>query len=313
MQHFGIFRQIQLLSIADVGLSDATNQYVYIPYYMFTEYEYYDCPSLANVFNGIISYDNEKYSLDDFADYYESKGIYSVETMYDLSLVHITDNETGYSFVLELFPKQNAVLLQEAEPRAANSARTSDSIKFLSTEDGKEELKDVLRINSGWSLEPREDYVYVWSYDHPYILRYNIIDNSIDKIVKINDSDSKVYYHCTFSNDGKTSISEAQEWDSGRVIARYLIDFDSQRVEFTDDETYENGTNALLPDVVIRELNCLKDYDRFAIDFINIVSIDDERIVAVLPPDTATGKMGYYKFAVIDTKNDEIIQECKLN
>lgn len=100
---------------ADAGKADATNQYVYIPYHMFKQYEGYDYPSSHNLFNSEITYDSEKYTLDDFADYYESKGIYTVESRAGNTIIRMTDKETGYRFVLELFPKQNIVLLHNAD------------------------------------------------------------------------------------------------------------------------------------------------------------------------------------------------------
>ena len=45
----------------------------------------------------------------------------------------------------------------------------------------------------------------------------------------------------------------------------------------------------------------------------NTAVIDKNRIAAILPPDKDFGKMGYYKFVIIDMKNDKIIQECKIN
>lgn len=100
---------------ADVGKADATDQYVYIPYYMFSQYEDYDYPSSVMLFNSEIKYDSKKYTMDDFAEYYESKGIYTVERRAGNTIIRMTDKDTGYRFVLELFPKQNIVLLHNAD------------------------------------------------------------------------------------------------------------------------------------------------------------------------------------------------------
>lgn len=100
---------------ADVGKADASAQYVYIPYYMLKQYENYDNPSLVNLFNTEITYDSEKYTVDDFCEYYESKGIYEVEKRAGNTIIRMTDKDTGYSFVLELFPKQNIVMLHNAD------------------------------------------------------------------------------------------------------------------------------------------------------------------------------------------------------
>lgn len=297
---------------ADAGKADATHQYVYIPYHMFNQYEDYDNPSLVMLFNSEIKYDSEKYNIDDFAEYYESKGIYTVERRTDDTIIRMTDKETGYRFVLELFPKQNIVLLHNADAESANSSRESDDAKFLSINEGKEVLKDVLCVNSAWNLVSRGEYVFAWSYDHPYILRYNIPQNYIDKIVNINDKESETtsgYYYCTFSDDGKTSVSEIKEYDSARTLARFLINFDSQTVVSTDDDIYEAEKH----NESISEFDCLKEYAGFKEDYVDTTVIDDNYIAAMLPPDKDFGKMGYYKFVIIDVKNDKIIQECKIN
>ncbi len=301
---------------ADAGKADATNQYVYIPYHMFKQYEGYDYPSSHNLFNSEITYDSEKYTLDDFADYYESKGIYTVERRADDTIIRMTDKETGYRFVLELFPKQNVVLLHNADAELTNSQRKSVDAKFLSINHGKEVLKDVICVNSAWNLVSRGNCVFAWSYDHPYILRYNIMDNSIDKIVNISDKESEVtsgYYYCTFSDDGKTSVSEIKGWDSDTTLARFFIDFESEEVMVTDGDLYAHQKGDLAVDVKISEMDCLKDYVGFEEIYVDTAVIDKNRIAAILPPDKDFGKMGYYKFAIIDVENDKIIQECKIN
>ncbi len=301
---------------ADVGKADATHQYVYIPYHMFNQYEDYDYPSSVMLFNSEIKYDSRKYTMDDFAEYYESKGIYTVERRVGNTIIRMTDKETGYRFVLELFQKQNIVLLHSADAESANSTRESVDAKFLSINHGREVLKDVICVNSAWNLVSRGEYVFAWSYDHPYILRYNIADNSIDRVVSINDNESEAtsgYYYCTFFDDGKTSVSEIIGWDSDTTLARFFIDFESEEVMVTDGDLYAHQKGDLAVDVKISEMDCLKDYVGFEGIYVDTAVIDKNRIAAILPPDKDFAKMGYFKFVIVDMKNDKIIQECKIN
>ena len=99
---------------ADVGKVESGSQYVYIPFHLFSHYENYDYPAHATPFEGDVTYDSERYTMEDFADYYESKEIYTVEKPAD-TILKITDNKTNYRFVLELFPQQNIVYLHNAD------------------------------------------------------------------------------------------------------------------------------------------------------------------------------------------------------
>ncbi len=100
---------------ADVGRVENGSQYVYIPFHLFSHYENYEYPDYATPFEGDVTYNSEQYTMDDFAEYYESKGIYTVERRAGNTIIRMTDKETGYRFVLELFPKQNIVLLHNAD------------------------------------------------------------------------------------------------------------------------------------------------------------------------------------------------------
>ena len=100
---------------ADVGRVENGSQYVYIPFHLFSHYENYEYPDYATPFEGDVTYNSEQYTMDDFAEYYESKGIYTVERRAGNTIIRMTDKETGYRFVLELFPEQNVALLHDAD------------------------------------------------------------------------------------------------------------------------------------------------------------------------------------------------------
>lgn len=90
---------------ADAASINGSNEYVYFPYYMFETYPCYDYPSSSMLTEGELIY-NTAFTFDDFVDYYESKGIYTVEEIEKskswLCLL-ITDKSTGYRFALQAF------------------------------------------------------------------------------------------------------------------------------------------------------------------------------------------------------------------
>lgn len=100
---------------ADVGKVSSLSQNVYIPFHLFEHYEHYNYPATATPFEGDVTYDSELYDISDFAQYYEDKGIYTVEQRAEGTILKMTDNDTGYRFVLELFPQQELVLLHKAD------------------------------------------------------------------------------------------------------------------------------------------------------------------------------------------------------
>lgn len=90
---------------ADVASINGSDKYVYFPYYMFETYPCYDYPSSSMLSEGELVY-NRVFTFDDFVDYYENKGIYTIEetekSKSRLCLL-ITDKSTGYRFALKAF------------------------------------------------------------------------------------------------------------------------------------------------------------------------------------------------------------------
>ena len=90
---------------ADVASINGSNEYVYFPYYMLEKYPGYDYPSSSMLSEGELVYNNS-FSFDDFVDYYENKGIYTIEEAEKsesrLCLL-ITDKSTGYRFAIKAF------------------------------------------------------------------------------------------------------------------------------------------------------------------------------------------------------------------
>ena len=90
---------------ADVASINGSDKYVYFPYYMFETYPCYDYPSSSMLTEGELIY-NTAFTFDDFVDYYENKGIYTIEEIEKskrrLCLL-ITDKANGYRFALQAF------------------------------------------------------------------------------------------------------------------------------------------------------------------------------------------------------------------
>ena len=77
---------------AEVGLADDFGENIYIPFHMLIWFENCDYPATATPFNGQV-YFSKQFSLVDVHDYYESKGIYTVEQVYDnVRVLSVTEN-----------------------------------------------------------------------------------------------------------------------------------------------------------------------------------------------------------------------------
>ena len=92
---------------AEVGLADDFGENIYIPFHMLIWFENCDYPATATPFNGQV-YFSKQFSLVDVHDYYESKGIYTVEQVNDNTL--FVDSKDGYSFSVQLTDYNDYVL-----------------------------------------------------------------------------------------------------------------------------------------------------------------------------------------------------------
>ncbi len=90
---------------ADVASINGSNECVYFPYYMLEKYPGYDYPSSSILSEGEIVY-NDSFTFDDFINYYESKGIYTIEETEKSKnrfCILITEKSTDYRFALQAF------------------------------------------------------------------------------------------------------------------------------------------------------------------------------------------------------------------
>lgn len=87
---------------AEVGKINDFGENIYIPFHLLRDYPNEDSPATATPFEGDVYYNSNRYSVNDFADYYREKGIYTVEVISNVTLL-MTDKTNGYSFVIEAF------------------------------------------------------------------------------------------------------------------------------------------------------------------------------------------------------------------
>ena len=88
---------------AEVGRATDFGENIYVPFHMLTDYPNAAYPACATPFEGDVYYNSQKYNIDDFAAYYEDKGIYSVEKLSESPTLLITDKTNGYAFVVKAF------------------------------------------------------------------------------------------------------------------------------------------------------------------------------------------------------------------
>lgn len=214
------------------------------------------------------------------------------------------------------------------ERETTTSKKESVDAKFLSINAGKEALKDLHYMMFSWNIESRGDYILASNYDHPYILRYNIVNNSIDKIIELNDEQSGVYYSSSLSEDGEKCIAVISELSTQKKIQKILIDFKENSAIITNENEYKfdvdkdemvkfneekNKFVFINSNGESKEIKCLNSFNGFLGSFVGSTVIDESRIAVILPTKDKQGKLGYYKFAIIDIEKDEFIQECAIN
>ena len=118
-------------------------------------------------------------------------------------------------------------------------------------------------------------------------------------------------------------MAQAQEFDGRGQTGRLLIDLKNETVTETEREHYPHSTQSAPYEVEMRymedghrwfvndkEITAMRPYAGMIAE---VIAMDETRVGALLPVDGAGGYLGYYKFAVIDLAQDEIIQECPMN
>lgn len=97
---------------AEVGWADDFGENIYIPFHMLKWFEDFDYPAIATPFKGEV-YSSKQFSLVDVHDYYESKGIYTVEQINDNML--LVYGEDGYLFSVQVLDYNDYALFSLKE------------------------------------------------------------------------------------------------------------------------------------------------------------------------------------------------------
>jgi hypothetical protein len=169
-------------------------------------------------------------------------------------------------------------------------------------------LKPLIWGSEGWGIDAHGDYLFATFYK--YVLRYDIKKNQIDKIIDLGEAPDHWYYSATFSPDGQSCVAQAHEFDGPGQTGRVLIDLKKETAAPTEREHFPTllGSPYQANDFVkVKVLNAYENGTAVAI------TMDENRIGAILPTEAGWDALGYYKFAVIDLAKDKIMQECPMN
>ena len=200
---------------------------------------------------------------------------------------------------------------------------------FLSHEAGLAAIEPLIFGSIGWQIDAQANYVFA-KYGQ-YIVRYDAAANQIDRFIDLGEAPEGFYHASAFSPDGRFCV--AQAWNHPDYTAhtdKVLVDLENEISGPTEREFYSHGYmkdcrvelfvapgvsryDFHFSDGRVKEITALEPY---AMSLGEAIAIDKARIGAVLP-DLPTedngGYLGYYKFAVIDVEQDEIVRTCPMN
>lgn len=218
---------------------------------------------------------------------------------------------------------------------------------LIDYESSKDRLKDLTFGSIGWTLRHRKDYLF--AVYGKYILRYNIRDNKIDKMVELGKSYNNWPFGTSFSSDGDYCIAYSFDFSGEDSRNYFLIDFIADKTWLICGRVNEFDLNKV-PESVRDEIsgnsfsrpkeqtnysitrkqtdeNKAEYYFRNEhgeIKIINSLSplghggaytiVDKNRIGAIMPQNPEEEwALGYYKFVVIDVSQDKIVQDYMIN
>ena len=135
-------------------------------------------------------------------------------------------------FLLLFFRSRSEVVLVENAP------------KFVEKNDANEELKTLVYGSHGWVFQHPVESSYVYAQTGYYWIRYNISENSVDKVVDI--SGMGLGHAATFSANGKHAIvynnSNLYNFSPHNI---YFVDFEKNEVLFLAEEPNDLNVNQL--------------------------------------------------------------------
>ena len=191
---------------------------------------------------------------------------------------------------------------------------------FLSVDTGREALKPLIWGSDGWWIDAQGDYIFAHFFR--YIVRYDTKTNRIDKLIDLGDAPQYWWYSATYSPDGQSCVAQAREFDGPGQTGKVLIDLKKETVKPTEQEHYPHGMDSKPYQVDYQydngwfinkaEIKAMRPYTG-ANGTAVAIAMDRNRVGAILPSEAGWDALGYYKFAVVDLKQDKIVQECPMN
>ena len=218
-----------------------------------------------------------------------------------------------------------AVVYAQAGERLPAQARTGGAQPllapvFLSPDTGREALKPLIWGSDGWWIDAQGDYIFAHFFR--YIVRYDTKKNRIDKLIDLGEAPQYWWYAATYSPDGQSCVAQAREFDGPGQTGKVLIDLKKETVKPTEQEHYPHGMDSKPYQVDYQydngwfinkaEIKAMRPYTG-ANGTAVAIAMDRNRVGAILPSEAGWDALGYYKFAVVDLKQDKIVQECPMN
>lgn len=131
--------------------------------------------------------------------------------------------------------------------------------KFMDVEEGKTALKPLVFGSIGWSLYHRQNFLF--AVFGSYVLRYNISENTIDRVVDLGQSYNNWPFGVSVSSNGRYSISYSFDFHGEPARNFFLIDFETKTAQLICDlyskEKVEIIKNDKIPDEIKDEFGDL--------------------------------------------------------
>ena len=202
--------------------------------------------------------------------------------------------------------------------------------KFMDIEQGKVSLQSYDYITMGWSLRARGSYFFAVHGNK--VLRYNSLENKVDRIVDMGEYyKNGLSFLTSFSSDGRYMINYSSDPHYGKNSYNYfLVDFENETSEFLCENLNDSNIKKIINQKIPGQIKPEMRDDGLGFDIAEPEPIDigkelEEKITpghyATLDPTAKTicaimpvrkeleWQLGYYKFAVIDVESGDIAQE----
>lgn len=234
----------------------------------------------------------------------------------------------------KLAPIDNSLVQSSTSDVIKNNNRYDP--KFLDINSGTQNI-GVLPVGD-CNLPLWSQSSFLFTQHENYVVRYDINNNKIDKIVDLGNVYENWSFKTSYSSNGRYIISNMFDPnnENPKLIGCYyfLIDLKSQTKTLLAEVYDENRaievtslipqesrsdyydlafSTEILKNALLSESLYLKDIDR-RFEHISCVAIDSNRAGLLIP--TTPGLediLGNYRFMVLDLQSDKIVQECHLS